>query len=647
MPSLPRSRVPRSLLFGTIALAVLLLVLATLQYRWLGQISEADEARLRAGARSRAEQLARDFDREVTRAFLWLHVDAGSVRSHDWAGYADRRARWARLTAHAGLVKDVWLVDAAGEAPQRFDPATSSFQPAPWPDSLVSLRERVHDIALAFSSPPHLAAPHASPRPGPSGASRIAKSFHRPSDLFDDQIPAFVAPIPSFEPTAPGRVGMSFSRLAGFTIVTFDLDYVRRRFLPALVERHFGADEDSDYAVVVSRRSDPQAVLFRSAPPVPGAASEGDATATLLGVRLEDAAEEDPAAFPLPSPAPSPRVSGRRVEPHHFGWLRRAGPGEPDAGHWRVVVTYRAGSVDQVVAAARRRNLGIGAGILALLTVSVVLIVVSSQRARRLADRQLEFVAGVSHELRTPVAVICSAGENLADGLVKEPAMVQQYGRVVRDEGRRLVEMVEQVLDFAGSYSGRRAYRFEELGISELVSECLEAVSRGERGLQVEANVEPGLPPVRADRGALRRAVQNLLQNAVKYGGEGGWIGVRVACGPPGERTEVWITVQDHGLGIPPSEVPRLFEPFFRGEEAQNRQIRGSGLGLSLVKRIVEAHGGRVGVESAPGRGSAFTIALPASPPLRPAAAPAGAEMAPPRPVPVSEPTDGTPHTAG
>src|SRR6266571_3796229 len=480
MPSLPRSRVPRSLVFGTIALGALLLVLATLQYRWVGQITEADEARLRAGACSRAEQLARDFDREVTRAFLWLHVDAGAVRSQDWSGFADRRARWARLTAHAGLVKDVWLVDAMGEAPRRFDPATSRFQAAPWPDSLSGLRERVHEVALAFSSPPRLGDHHPSPRPGPPGPSRVPKSSRRPSDLFDDQIPAFVAPIPSFEPTTPGRVGMSFSRMAGFTIVTFDLDYVRRGLLPALVERHFGADEDSDYAVVVSRRSDPEAVLFRSAPPVPGGAPEGDATATLLGVRLDDAAEEDMAALPPPSAAPSPKVSGRRFEPRHFGWLRRAGPGEPDAGHWRVVVTHRAGSVDQVVAAARRRNLGIGAGILALLTASVVLIVVSSQRARRLADRQLEFVAGVSHELRTPVAVICSAGENLADGLVKEPALVQQYGRVVRDEGRHLAEMVEQVLDFAGSYSGRRAYRFEELGVSELVGECLEEVARAE-----------------------------------------------------------------------------------------------------------------------------------------------------------------------
>jgi len=241
MPSLTRSRVPRSLLFGTIALAVLLGVLATLQYQWLGQISEADEARLRAGARARAEQLARDFDREVTRAFLWLHVDAASASSRDWAAYAGRRARWARLTSYPGFVKDVWLVSATGEDLQRFDPSSSGFQAAPWPDSLSPLRERVREIALAFSSTSHSGPPHASSHPGSSGASRVPRSFRHPSDLFDDQIPAFVAPIPSFESAGPGRPGPSFSGLVGFTIVSFDLDYVQQRLLPALVERHFGA----------------------------------------------------------------------------------------------------------------------------------------------------------------------------------------------------------------------------------------------------------------------------------------------------------------------------------------------------------------------------------------------------------------------
>src|SRR5260370_38873349 len=184
MPSLTRSRVTRSLLFGTIALAVLLGVLATLQYQWLGQISEADEARLRAGARARAEQLARDFDREVTRAFLWLHVDAASARSRDWAAYAGRRARWARLTSYPGLVKAVWLVSATGEDLQRFDPSSSGFQAAPWPDSLSPLRERGRAIALAFSSTGHPGPPHAPSHPASSGASRCPRSVRPPAAPF-------------------------------------------------------------------------------------------------------------------------------------------------------------------------------------------------------------------------------------------------------------------------------------------------------------------------------------------------------------------------------------------------------------------------------------------------------------------------------
>jgi signal transduction histidine kinase len=251
---------------------------------------------------------------------------------------------------------------------------------------------------------------------------------------------------------------------------------------------------------------------------------------------------------------------------------------------------------------------------LALLAASAVLVVVSAQRARRLADRQIEFVAGVSHELRTPIAVICSAGENLADGVVADAERVRQYGRVVRDEGRRLAEMVEQVLDFAGTYSGRRRWRLEEVSVAELLAECAESATPAlrEASLVIESRVDPGLPRVRADRAALARAVQNLLQNAICHGGEGGWIGLRARLSRERGRTEVKITVEDHGPGVPATEVGHLFEPFFRGALALARQVRGSGLGLSLVKRIVEAHGGTVGVETEAGRGSAFTIALPA-----------------------------------
>jgi signal transduction histidine kinase len=254
-----------------------------------------------------------------------------------------------------------------------------------------------------------------------------------------------------------------------------------------------------------------------------------------------------------------------------------------------------------------------------------------------LAERQLEFVAGVSHELRTPVAVLASAGENLADGIVSDREMVKQYGRVVRDESRRLAEMVEQVLDFAGSYAGRRAYRFEKVDVEDLARDCLSAIrpALDEAGATLDASIDSDLPEVQADRAALRRAVLNLLQNAIKYGGDSPRVSLRITTAKSHGRPEVRIAIGDHGLGIPAGEHDRIFEPFVRGEEAQARQIRGSGLGLSLVKRIVDAHAGRISVTSAPGEGSTFVMVLPAS-------AAASAEFAS-----AEEEAHGTAHTAG
>src|SRR5262249_2849361 len=136
--------------------------------------------------------------------------------------------------------------------------------------------------------------------------------------------------------------------------------------------------------------------------------------------------------------------------------------------------THRAGSLETAVARARTTNLAIGFGILLLLALSMALTLVAVQRERRLAQQQMDFVSGVSHALRTPLAVICSAGENLADGVVEDPQQSRQYGVLVRNEGRRLAEMVEQVLDFAGIQSGKSRYRFEPLDVEDLITGALE-----------------------------------------------------------------------------------------------------------------------------------------------------------------------------
>ena len=238
---------------------------------------------------------------------------------------------------------------------------------------------------------------------------------------------------------------------------------------------------------------------------------------------------------------------------------------------------------------------------------------ISTRRAERLARQQINFVAGVTHELRTPLAVICSAGENLADGIVDSPEKVAQYGDVVYREGRRLTDMVEQVLAFAGAQSGQQRYEFRSTDVSHVINSAVTACQAQieEEGFNVETVIDPNLPPVRGDETALKQATQNLISNAIKYGDESRWARIRAQVLTGKKGNEILITVEDRGLGISSVDVAHIFEPFYRGHEVIAAQVKGSGVGLSLVKQIVEAHGGRVTVKSTQGAGSVFTLHLP------------------------------------
>jgi signal transduction histidine kinase len=301
------------------------------------------------------------------------------------------------------------------------------------------------------------------------------------------------------------------------------------------------------------------------------------------------------------------------------------------------VAKHRAGSLEAAVGAVRARNLMLSSGILLLLTAAIGFIVVSSRRAQTLARQQMEFVAAVSHELRTPVSVINTAAGNLADGVVADPARVRKYGETIQAEARRLGETVERVLQLAGIAAGRAAAARVLIDPSELVQQSLAACRTQIEATRTEVDlqVEPGLPPVEGDAVALRSALQNLVANAVKYGGRERWMRVSVTgagrraaaqAGPSG-AAQVAFAVEDHGLGISAEDRKHIFEPFYRGREAAARQIQGSGLGLNLVHRIAEAHGGRVTVVSEPGKGSVFTLVLPAVP-GQVAAAATGADAA-------------------
>jgi signal transduction histidine kinase len=229
----------------------------------------------------------------------------------------------------------------------------------------------------------------------------------------------------------------------------------------------------------------------------------------------------------------------------------------------------------------------------------------------------MEFVAGVSHELRTPIAVIKSAAENLSQGVVGSPERVKRYGEAIGAEARRLGEMVEHVIQYSGLESGRGIGAHAPVSAAGIVAEAIGEARPviAAAGVRVEQTIADDLPPVVGDAVALRSAIQNLIANAVKYGGEDRWVGVRVESTGTAKRGDVSITIEDHGAGIPAEDLPHIFEPFYRGADAISRQVHGNGLGLSIVKRIVAAHGGRLSVTTRQGGGSAFTIVLPAADP--------------------------------
>jgi signal transduction histidine kinase len=285
-------------------------------------------------------------------------------------------------------------------------------------------------------------------------------------------------------------------------------------------------------------------------------------------------------------------------------------PEEPNS--WQLVVKYKSGSLEQTVHQTRRRNLAFSFGALLILSGSIGMLALTAFRSRKLAAQQMEFVAGVSHELRTPLAVIQSTSYNLAKGMIADPRRVQQYGDVIQNESRRLINQVEQMLSFAGIQSGRQHYDLRGLRVEEVIERAFAeyAAAFAADDWRIEKQIEADLPTVLADAQALESAVKNLLQNALKYAASGKHLSIRAEATNE-KRKDVQLTIADHGPGIDPKDLPHIFEPFYRGKKAWDSSAPGTGLGLSLVERHLQAFGGRVTVKSSPG-GTAFTLHLPA-----------------------------------
>jgi signal transduction histidine kinase len=260
----------------------------------------------------------------------------------------------------------------------------------------------------------------------------------------------------------------------------------------------------------------------------------------------------------------------------------------------------------------------VSGAVLLLVLATAGLLVRLSRHAEHLAELQMNFVASVSHELRTPLTVIRTAAFNLRGKLANRPEQVEKYGALIEGESEKLANLVDQVLRFASSQAGHAIRATEPVAVNKLVDDGLRSsrAALAGAGLTIEKRIDADLPPVMADELALRHALQNLIDNALKYGTEGGnWIGIFASAAPGANGVPaVEIRVADRGPGIPADEQEFIFEPFFRGRRAIQDQVHGTGLGLNLVKKIVEAHGGTIRVRSEPMQGTEFIIRVPAAP---------------------------------
>jgi signal transduction histidine kinase len=230
-------------------------------------------------------------------------------------------------------------------------------------------------------------------------------------------------------------------------------------------------------------------------------------------------------------------------------------------------------------------------------------------RELALAKLKSDFVSNVSHELRTPLALIRLFAETLELKRISSPEKQHEYHEIIRKESERLTALINNILDFSRIEAGKKEYSFKETDVADLVRSTMESYRHEieQNGFHFEQKIDNNLPQLQVDREAIARSLLNLVNNAVKYSSAEKYLCVSLYRHNGG----VNIEVVDHGIGIPVHEHPRIFEKFYRVGDPLVHNTKGSGLGLSLVRHIVEAHKGAVAVESTPGKGSKFIISLP------------------------------------
>jgi signal transduction histidine kinase len=573
--------------------AIIVIALAVLEYGWSARISEATAVRLADSLQMSMMNWQKDFFRYFSEIALALRIDPIEDAPGDVGQYVRRIAEWRAVAKYPKLVSNVYLLKADGTAPRalRLNASTGHFETEGWPAQFEPLRQDLKRASSAFM--------HSH-----TDAARTAgwQDVGDPSSgwRFEPSIPALLHPIGS---AASHRQQPSLEN-ADWLAIELSPAEIQTRVLADLSQTYFQGTDGLDYQVAVVSPAKPGRLIYSSEPgfgdPEP---ADADGTIDVFG-RVQDKALASPVhVFHTPSDS-----TAASVKISWFPLLRESA----ESLDWRLLVRHRrGGALGAFVVGMRRRDLAIGFGVLLVLVVNMAMLIVTSHRAQRLAQLQMNFVTAVSHELRTPLTVIISGADNLSNGIVETGQQVVQYGSVIGNQARHLFGLVERILLFAATRQGRQRYHLRRLQGREIVDAALaSAAGLIEAGnFTVELDIQPDLPDVMGDASALSQCLQNLITNALKYGQEQHWLGIRAALREPDKEIE--ISVSDRGIGIGSEDLPHIFEPFYRSPSVRAAQIHGTGLGLPLSQSIAEAMKGRLGVTSTLREGSTFTLYLP------------------------------------
>ncbi len=581
------------------ALLLLIPLLAVMQFFWLGQLSDAEKARLKSNLQISAQKFSEDFDTELTKIHTMFRIKSESDKEFP-GELSDTYNRWQMGASFPELIDEVYLMEYSKGGIEKlnlFDRDKGVFHRAVWPDNLKHIKQLLQENKNL---------------PG----AMLLPLTHAPQL---ENTPTIMVDCYTCLPSNDVHVNLEIK--FNYLLIVLNEKILKNKFIPALMQSYFPENEYFEFDLAISAGSSPPKIFYMSDPDQPiSRFAEADASAEIGKWRTNNFIFTSTAMIKTDITLKKIQMIKRNTNPSRISIkvIKDEAAGDEqffnflftENSRWEVKIKYKAGSVDQLISSARNRNLFISYSILLILGISIVFMFISSARARALARKQVEFAANLSHDLRTPLAVIRSAGENIADGLISDESQIKKYGRLIRDEGRRLTNMVEQTLSFASVQASNNSFNFRTIKINDVIWESVHSVQNSINGndtaITVKSDMDSNL--VNGDASALKTAFVNLLGNAVKYSGNGQEIKINSSINQ--DRNTIVIEISDQGAGIPEAELPNIFVPFYRGKNNTD-QTPGSGLGLSIVKNIIDAHGGKIFVINNKTGGCTFSAELP------------------------------------